>query len=165
MTPPPTEALSIPCPPLLRIYGIARACIYNGANGDRNRKRQYKAAKRGKNERKPTSRATTQPQAQTPLKTAYTASAVQFTQAAAPTHEKTGIVLHNNTAVVKAHKNAKLSIKTSEKTLANAQKMVYYTLASEREQTQAPPTQRAGRTKKRTKSKQFGGQKNEKIYF
>jgi hypothetical protein len=48
----------------------------SGSNG-----RQYKAAKRGKNARKHANRPTTQPQAQTPLKTLYTASAVQFTQA------------------------------------------------------------------------------------
>lgn len=58
------------------------------ANGNGNGGRQYKAAKRGKNARKHASRINTQTQAQTPLKTLYTASAVQFTQTAAPTHEK-----------------------------------------------------------------------------
>lgn len=57
-----------------------------------------------------------------------------------------------------------MSIKTSEKTLANAQKTVYYTLASEREQTQAT-LRKSGRTKKRTKRQQVGGTKNEKIDF
>ena len=83
----------------------------SGANGNGGSGRQYKAAKRGKNARKHASRINTQPQAQTPLKTRYTASAVQFTQTAAPTHEKTVVVWHNNTAVVKQHKNAKLSAK------------------------------------------------------
>ena len=64
----------------------------------------------------------------TPLKTAHTASAVQFTQAPTPT--KTGIVLHNDTAVGKAYKNAKMSIKTSEKKLAMQFRRVYYKLAS-----------------------------------
>lgn len=43
-----------------------------------------------------------------------------------------------------------MSIKTSEKTLANAQKTVYYILASEREQ-RKQPLRASGRTKKRTK--------------
>ena len=129
MTPPPTEALSIPCPPL-RIYGIARAYVYNGASGNRKRKRQYKAAKRGKNARKHASRINTRPQAQTPLKTALAASAVQFTPTATPTPTKTGIVLHNDTAVGKAYKNAKLSIKNGAKKLAMQFRRVYYKLAN-----------------------------------
>lgn len=112
VTPPPAETHSIPCPPCaLRYKGIARAYVYNGANGYGHGGRRFDALQVGKNERKQTSRATTQPQAQTPLKTLYTASAVQFTQAAAPPHEKTVVVWHNNTAVGKQYKNAKLSAK------------------------------------------------------
>ena len=55
--------------------------------------------------------------------------------------------------VEKTHKNAKLSIKTSEKTLANALQTVYYVLASEREQ-RKQPLRESGRTKKRTKKTQ-----------
>lgn len=95
-TPPHRGTFNTLSPPL-RIYGIARAYVYNGASGNRKRKRQYKAAKRGKNARKHASRPTTQPQAQTPLKTAYTASAVQFTQTATPTHEKTYTLYNNHT--------------------------------------------------------------------
>lgn len=95
----------------------SRACIYNGANGNGNGGRRFDALQRGKNARKHANRTNTRQQAQTPLKTLYTSSAVQFTPRPTPTPTKTGIVLHNNTAVCKPHKNAKLSIKTSEKSL------------------------------------------------
>lgn len=104
----------------MRIYGIARACIYNSANGNGNGGRRFDALQGGKNARKHANRINTRQQAQTRLKTLYTASAVQFTPTAAPTPTKTGNVWHNNTAVCKPHKNAKMSIKTSEKKLANA---------------------------------------------
>ena len=103
MTPPPPRHFQYPVPPC--VYEESRARAYAGrqrqrqrqaggssgnggsaaavqaAAGNGNGGRQYKAAKRGKNARKHASRINTQPQAQTPLKTRYTASAVQFTQA------------------------------------------------------------------------------------
>lgn len=94
VTPPPAEALSIPCPPLAYMRNRARAHMQagNGSSG-----RQYKAAKRGKNARKHANRINTRQQPQTPLKTLYTAPAVQVTQATAPTHEKTYTLYNNHT--------------------------------------------------------------------
>lgn len=111
----------------------SRACAYTTAQTATAAQRQqttFDALQGGKNERKRANRINTRPQAQTRLKTAYTASAVQFTPTATPTPTKTGIMLHNNTAVGKTHKNAKMSIKTSEKKLAMQFRRVYYKLAS-----------------------------------
>lgn len=134
VTPPPTESLSIPCPPHSALRqrrqsvsqavsqaaatqtaaqqrscngrrqfrqrsagsataaaaGRQRGSAASGGSGRRQRRqrngngnggRHCNALQGGKNARKHASRINTQTQAQTPLKTLYTASAVQFTQA------------------------------------------------------------------------------------
>lgn len=160
MTPPPTEAATIPCsPPCVCVYMESRACAYttvqtatDTADGVLT---LYKGAKTRASQR---AAQTLNRKRKHRLKRFTRRRRFSSHQRQHKHQQKRSlcsITIQKRKTVGKTQKKARIY----EKKLANTQQTVYYVLASEREQRKQPLRERDGQKtdKKNTKS---GGQKN-----